>query len=203
MSTRPDERVPRRPGRPRSPVADAAIIDAALRLLGREGFARMSMDGVAAEAGVSKATLYLRYRDKADLATTALARLREGHEPVPTGDLRADLIARLEQVRTYADVPSVMPLVGTCLAEETHTPELLALFRRRSVEPRRRGLRELLEAAAVRGELRPDLDADAAIDLLMGTYQARYLAGGDFPDNWAERVVDMLLGGLRRIEDPR
>ncbi len=203
MRTSPPERAPRRPGRPRSAAVDVAIIDAALRLLARDGFGRMSMDAVAAEAGVSKATLYLRYRDKADLATAALARLRESHEPTPTGDLRADLIARLQRVQTYADAPSVMPLVGTCLAEEAHLPELLELFRRRSVEPRRDGLRAILMGGVASGELRPDLDVEVAIDLLMGTYQARYLAGDDFPDTWAEGVVDTLLFGLRQVEDSR
>lgn len=200
MTTRPDDRTRRRPGRPRSAAADAAIIDAALRLLARDGFARMSMDAVAAEAGVSKATLYLRYRDKADLATAALARLRESHEPTPTGDLRTDLIARLRRVQDYANEASVMALVGTCLAEEAHLPELLALFRRRSVGPRREGLRTLLQAARERGEIRADLDVEAAIDLLLGTYQSRYLAGDGFPDDWAEAVVDTLLTGLRPEE---
>ena len=84
---------PARRGRPRSPEVDAAILDAALRLLAAEGYARMTVDGVAAEAGVSKAAIYLRYRSKADLATAALARLRESGRPEPTGDLRTDLTA--------------------------------------------------------------------------------------------------------------
>ena len=54
----------------------------------------MSVDRVAAEAGVSKAAIYLRYRGKADLATAALAHLREGGQRPPTGDLRADLVDR-------------------------------------------------------------------------------------------------------------
>lgn len=197
MSTRPDDTTRRRPGRPRSAAVDTAIIEVALRLLAAEGFARMSMDAVAAGAGVSKATLYLRYRDKADLATAALAHLRQALEPTPTGDLRADLIVRLERVLTYADDASVMPLVGTCLAEEAHIPELLDLFRRRSVWPRREGLRELFETAEARGELREGVDIDAAIDLMMGSFQARYLAGDGIPEGWAGRVVDALLGGLR------
>ena len=61
----------RRAGRPRSAALDEAILDAALHLLSTEGYARMSMDGVAARAAVSKATIYLRYEGKADLATAA------------------------------------------------------------------------------------------------------------------------------------
>lgn len=186
----------RRAGRPRSPEHDEAILDAALRLLARDGFARMSMDAIAAEAGVSKATLYLRYGSKSDVATAAMARLRAANEPVATGDMRADLVARLQRVLAYAEVPSVMPLVGTCLAEEHQTPELLRLFRERSVAPRRAAVRGILVTAQERGELPGGLDVEPVIDVLMGCYQARYLAGGPFPDRWAERVVDTVLNGL-------
>jgi AcrR family transcriptional regulator len=187
----------RRPGRPRSAALDAAILDAALRLLSTEGYARMSMDGLAAEAGVSKATIYLRYRSKADLATAALAHLRQAGSPRPTGDLRADLVAQLRQLRTNAERVSAMPLVGTCLMEEQHTPELLPLFRERTLQPRRGLLREMLVAARERGEIGPGADLEAAIDLFMGAYQSHYLSGDPFPDEWEERIVDILMRALR------
>ena len=126
----------------------------------------------------------------------AMARLRAANEPVATGDMRTDLVARLQRVLAYAEVPSVMPLVGTCLAEEQKTPELLHLFRERSVAPRRDAVRGILVTARERGELPEDLDIEPVIDLLMGSYQARYLAGGPFPDRWAERVVDTVLNGV-------
>ena len=144
---------PRRAGRPRSPEVDAAILDAALRLLAAEGYARMTVDRVAAEAGVSKAAIYLRYRGKADLATAALAHLRETGEQPLTGDLRADLVEELRRLRRNTERVSAMPLVGTCLMEEQHTPELLPLFRERTSLPRRARLREMLEAARARGEI--------------------------------------------------
>lgn len=187
----------RRVGRPRSPACDEAILDAALSLLGRDGFARMRMDAVAAEAGVSKATLYLRYRNKADVATAALARLRRSTEPAPTGDLRADLIARLAVVTDYAEMPSVVPLVGTCLSEERRTPELLDLLRQRSVMPRRASLRAILKDAQGRGEVAPEATIEAAIDLIMGSFLARHLAGDGFSPEWPAQVVDLVLQGLR------
>jgi AcrR family transcriptional regulator len=186
----------RRAGRPRSEACDNAILDAALRRLAEDGYARMSMDGIAAEAGVSKATLYLRYRGKSDVATAALARLREEAERPPTGDLRADLVARLERGLEYARLPSVMPLLGTCLAEEHRTPELLALLRERGIEPRRAALRRILRDACDRGELRADADVEATIDLVLGAYLARHLSGGEMPAGWAGAVVDALLAGL-------
>ena len=177
-------------------MVDTAILDAALHLLSTEGYARMSMDGVAARAGVSKATIYLRYEGKADLATAALAHLRESGAPAPTGDLRADLVAQLRQLRRNAERVSVMPLVGTCLMEEQHTPELMRLFRERTLGPRRALLRRMLKDAARAGAIAPDGDIEAAVDLMMGAYQSRHLSGEPFPRGLAERVVDALLRGL-------
>jgi AcrR family transcriptional regulator len=186
----------RRAGRPRSPEVDTAILDAALGLLAAEGYARMSVDGVAAEAGVSKAAIYLRYRGKADLATAALAHLRETGERPPTGDLRADLVDELRRLRRNSERVAAMPLVGTCLMEEQHTPELLGLFRERTSLPRRARLREWLEAAREAGAIAAGADVEPAIDLFMGAYQSRYLSGRPFPPRWEEGIVDTLLDGL-------
>jgi AcrR family transcriptional regulator len=177
-------------------VVDAAIIEAAVHLLSTEGYARMSMDGVAARAGVSKATLYLRYSGKADLATAALAHLRETGRPPATGDLRADLVAQLRQARRNAERVTVMSLVGTCLTEELHTPELLRLFRERTLQPRRAIYRRMLDDAAAGGVIDPRADRETAIDLLTGAYQARYLSGDPFPARWEEGVVDAVLTAL-------
>jgi AcrR family transcriptional regulator len=182
----------RRAGRPRSPALDKAIVEAAIHLLSTEGYARMSMDGVAARAGVSKATIYLRYAGKADLATAALAHLRETGRP----DLRADLLAQLRQARRNAERVTVMALVGTCLTEEHHTPELLRLFRERILQPRRAIYRRLLDDAAAEGRIAPRVDRDAVVDLISGAYQARYLAGDPFPEGWEEGVVDAAMAAL-------
>jgi len=77
-------------------------------------------------------------------------------------------------------------------------PELLKRFREHVVEPRRRRFRAVLERARERGELRTEADVDAAIAMLVGAYYAWHLAGASFPREWAERVVDTVLDGLRR-----
>ena len=189
-------RTPRR-GRPRSPECDQAILSAALTLLAREGYSRMSMDGVATEAGVSKPTIYARYRGKADLATAALRDLRESGAPEPTGDLRTDLIAQLTQLRTNSRSTFATSLVGTCLTEERHTPELLQLFRERTITPRLAILRGLLGTARDRGELAPDADVDAAAVLLLGALHAQHMSGEEPEEPWEDRMVDTLLDGLR------
>jgi AcrR family transcriptional regulator len=165
--------------------------------MAERGYARMSVDAVAARAGVSKPTVYLRHASKAELATAALAAYQQRALPRPTGDTRADLVALLRHLRRGVERPFGMAMIGTVLAEEHHTPELLALFRERLVAPRRGALRAVLEAARERGELRPGADLDAAVQALVGAYYAQYLEGRPFPRRWPGSVVDVVLDGLR------
>jgi AcrR family transcriptional regulator len=168
--------------------------------MAERGYARMSVDAVAARAGVSKPTLYLRHPCKADLATAALAAYQQRALPAPTGDTRADLVALLRHLRRGAERPFGMAMIGTVLAEEDHTPQLLALFRERVVAPRRGAIRAVLDAARERDELRAGAgaDLDAAVQALVGAYYAQYLSGAPFPRRWPGSVVDVVLDGLRR-----
>jgi len=177
---------------------DRAILRAALAVMARRGYAGMSIEEVAEEAGVARPTVYLRYAGKEELATAALTAYRDHGRPEETGDTRADLAARLRHFRRGVERPFGMAMIGSMLAEERATPGLLALWRDRIVRPRRRELREVLEHARERGELRPGADTDAAVNMLVGSYYARYLAGGPMPEGWPEAEVDALLGGLLR-----
>jgi AcrR family transcriptional regulator len=183
-------------GRPRSRAIDERILSATLAILGRDGYARMSIDAVAAEAGVTRPTVYLRHATKAELATAALAAFRGRAKPRDTGDTRADLVARLNHFRAGVERPNGMATLGTVLAEENHTPELLALWRERLVAPRRHELRAILRRARDRGELRPDADLDAAVAMLVGSYFAFYVERGRVPRSWPEAEVDLVLGAL-------
>ena len=186
----------RLPGRPRSARVDDAILAAARAELAEHGYARMSVDGVAARAGVSKPTVYLRHRTKADLATAAIASMRVQPRPAPSDDVRADLVAHLRLLRAGLERPHGMAMLGTMLAEEHDTPELLELFRERLVAPRRRELRAVLEAARARGELRDGANLDAAVNALVGGLLARYLAGEALGGRFVTTLVDTILNGL-------
>jgi AcrR family transcriptional regulator len=192
------EQMKRKKGRPRSPEVDGRILRAAMRVMARGGYAGMSIEEVAAEAGVSRPTIYLRYPGKAELATAALASYRDMGRPEETGETREDLIARLRHFRRGVERPFGMAMIGSVLAEEHATPELLSLFRERVVEPRRVEVREVLEHALGRGELRKHADLDAAVNMLVGSYYAQYLAGDPFPGDWPDAVVHAVLDGLKK-----
>jgi AcrR family transcriptional regulator len=185
-------------GRPRDPETEERILEVTLRQLAAEGYTRMSMDNVAAEAGVSKPTIYRRWPGKADLATAALRTMQLAEPAVDTGSTEGDLRAALENFQRSLLRPNGMSLIGTVLAEEAHTPELLALFRERLVGPRRGQLQEILERAKARRELRRSVDPETVASLLVGAFYARYLAASEVPAGFAREIVDLVWTGIAR-----
>jgi AcrR family transcriptional regulator len=192
----------RTPGRPREPHTDERILEAALRLMAQQGFVRMSMDAVAAEAGVTRPTIYRRWPSKIELAMAALVAYCDNSRPPVVGDTRADLIAEMEHFRRAILRPNGMSLLGTVLAEEHETPELLAAFREYLVTPRRQALTTILERARERGELTPEADIGLAVNMLVGALYAQYLAATPFAEDWSQRVVDAALMSLAHCPPP-
>lgn len=185
-------------GRPRDPALEDRILRAALAQMAEHGYADMSVDAVAAAAGVTKPTLYLRYRSKADLATAALAAFRAAEPPAATGRTRADLVTYLANFRRSLLRPNGLAMIGSVLLEERRTPDLIARFRERVVAPRRAGLRAILERGVAKRDLRRSADLDAAVNLLIGSFYARYLTGEGVPEDWPKRVVATVWPVLRR-----
>lgn len=175
------------------------MLDATVRLLATEGVAGTSMDRVAAEAGVSKVTVYTRWATKNALIGAALAHLRLGRVPEPTGAVRDDLVALLEAMREQYVEVGAMSIIGTCLADEPGSGELLGIIREATLLPRRTLFAAVLRAGTARGELRADLDVEAATSLVVGTLYADHLAGRDTTSpGWPGTVVDLALSGLAR-----
>ena len=112
------------------------------------------MDRVAAAAGVSKVTVYSRWPSKGELIGAALAHLRLGRVPEPAGEVRTDLIALLEAMREQYVEVGAMSILGTCLADEPGSGELLAIVRDATLLPRRALFAAVLRAGVERGELR-------------------------------------------------
>jgi AcrR family transcriptional regulator len=177
---------------------EARILDVTLALLADQGYSRMSLDEVAARSGVSKPTLYRRWPNKADLATAALRTLQLREPAVDTGSTVGDLTRILQNFRRSLLRPNGMALIGAILSEENHSPELLALFRQRIVAPRRRMLSAVLERARQRGELREKADIDAAVNLLVGAFYARYLQQSEIPYGYPAQLVSIVWEGVRR-----
>ncbi len=176
----------RSPGRPRDEKATEAILSAALRQLYEVGFGRLSMESVAAEADVSRATVYRRFKGKGDLVTAAVA----GNVPRPE---RGSDQPRRALVRALGEFDerfseSCLEVVGGLLGLREE-PDAMALHRQRVVGPRTDYVRSLLEEGVRRGGLAADTDVDLLLELLMGAVFARRVMGVPATPGWAERAV--------------
>lgn len=177
-------------------------MDVALRMLREEGYNRMSVDSVALEARVSKPTIYRRWPSKEDLATAAVRTLQLAEPAVETGKSKSDLIQTLENFSRSLLRPNGMSLIGTVIAEEAHTPDLIRLFRERIVGPRRQMLRVILERAKERGEIRADTALDCVVNMLVGAFYARYLAESKVPGTFPRDLVETVWRGLEATGEP-
>ena len=175
-------------GRPLDESVDAAILDATWRLLLSEGYARMSIAGVADAARVGRPAIYRRYRNKSELVAAVIADKSSRVQPVDTGSARSDLIAHLELARRRFDAG----LAGTMLVEGRTHPELLEHFREGMLGPRRDEIAAALKRGKDRGEVRKDLDTDLAVAALMGSFIFHNLAVGRPAKGWSEAVLDTL-----------
>lgn len=181
------------PGRPRDSDITHAILATTLDHLADVGFSAMTLAQIARDAGVTKPAIYRRWSNKADLATAALLTLQGAERPASTGTLRSDLVALLKNFQGSLLRPQGMAMIGMLLSEEARIPELITHFRDRITSARRSMFRDAFQRAS-RDEVPPDLDIEVAINMMIGSYYAKYIADGDIPDYWAEQVVTMILG---------
>jgi AcrR family transcriptional regulator len=166
-------------GRPRSAEADAAIEQATVDLLVSEGYAGLTMSGVAHRAGVSTATLYRRWRSKLELVVDVLAGRAEQY-PVPdTGTLEGDCRSILQNLVDKARTTQSTPLMAGLVGEIGRNPELATALRANLITPRREALYEVFRRAKARCELASGIDIGVASDLLFGPLYHRLLFTGE------------------------
>jgi len=192
VTTRPSSN----PGRPRSTAADRAILQAAIKLLKADGFAGMSVEAVAAEAGVGKATIYRRYRNKGEMVIAALETFVQRPNVPDTGSTRDDLESVLSHFHTQVITKLGIPMLGTLMVQEEHHPEFINSFRRKVIGPRREVLRMILRGGIERGEVRDDIDVEMCVDFLTGALMIRRLTTGRVARGLATRAVDALWAGI-------
>ncbi len=175
-------------GRPRDPALDQAILAAAARQFGDLGYARMSLESVAAAAGTTVPSLRRRYPDKAELAAAVIGALRVEEPPAGATTPRAHALAILENLHSNLRATPALAILGSLLTEEQRHPELLDLFKTRIVEPRRALLRQALAA----GDIPESTDLDALTSMLIGSFYGRYLTIAGIPDDWPDRVLSTI-----------
>lgn len=168
----------RRPGRPRDPDADRAIVAATLAVLAERGFAGLTIAQVASLAGVSRPTIYRRWAGREDLVVDALAATVPVQDPVDTGDLVDDIETVVRQAVDGLGGSSVGPLVIGVLAASAQNPVLAEALAERYLAPRLDVVTELIERGQHSGALRADLSPELVRDLFLGPLVYRWLVTG-------------------------
>lgn len=184
-------------GRPRDPAIDAAILSATRELLLEVGYANLAMEAVAARAGVSKPTLYLRYPTRAVLVFEAIFGKTKVRPTPNTGSIRADLYEAYDWAVEEFSAPEARAAIPGLLADVAASPELGQLIRTVVIGPEYQRVRVRMEEAQRGGELRSDVDLDLVIDAFIGTALARVTLLDHTVDHaYGKRLVDLLLDGI-------
>ncbi|GLX93965.1 TetR/AcrR family transcriptional regulator [Herbidospora sp. NBRC 101105] len=187
----------------RNEAARRAILTAALDLAGEVGYARLSIEGIAARAGAGKQTIYRWWPSKGAVLFDALLMLSEGQGDQPadlpdTGDLEADLKTVLRATVDELNDPRYSEPMRALAVEILLDPALAADFAERLDEPVRELKRRRLRRAQAAGQLAADADLDVAVDLIWGPLRTRWLyREGPLTTAFADTVVETALNGLR------
>lgn len=199
MSEQTPARRPR--GRPRSGPIDQALQDAALAEFVANGFHAMSMESIANRAGVSKVTLYRRWRSKYEVAADVLRMLSDTKVPDDHGSLEADLIALFGTALGSPQARSEATVFMRTMGEITGDPALLDLYRQHLLRPRIGQIRVLLDRARDRNEIDRSVSTEVAAAMIAGplmTYYLTLLAEPEviWPDDLAEEFTRRVLVGI-------
>lgn len=195
---------PRPGGRPRDPELDLRILGATLQLLADEGYDGLTIEAVAARAGVGKASVYRRFSGKEELVIEAVASLTEQPEPRSGAGVRDELVTLLEVIRRKSDSSLAGKIFPRLLGASAENPELMRRYREQVLDPRRRRFLDVLQRGVDEGLVRPDVELEHAADLLIGPMAYRNLIRNDPPPGpeLAAQIVDDVLLALAPKDRP-
>ncbi|MCP2338662.1 TetR/AcrR family transcriptional regulator [Actinomadura rupiterrae] len=175
-----------------------AILDATLELAARRGYGSLTIEAVAAAAGVGKPTIYRWWPSKGALALDALDdAVGDALDFPDTGDVAADLAAQIGRMVALfgGDLGTVFRGV---IAEGQSSPEIAAAVRDTVLEPRTRACQVRLAKAVAEGQLRDDVPTRAMVEMLYAPFFYRALLGTDVMTvRQVPEIIGRVLDGLR------
>ncbi len=196
MSSEPTTR---RPGAARSQAARSAILKAASELIARDGYDHLTIEGIAARAGVGKPTVYRWWPSKSALIAECLideTLLPAVITPRNTGDVLADVTEWLDTVIRFASVDSNALLIRSLVAAGVENPEVTEqLSHRLGATPE--SLEGRLAAAVADGELRADTAIGHLTDAIVGFIILRAISRRGFEATDSGTLAAALLSPSR------
>ena len=192
---------PSRGGRPRDPSRDGVIRAAILRLLAEVGYGALTMDAVASEAGVGKATIYRRWRTKQDLVVDTISDLnRMEAAPPDTGSLEGDLRQMLRSLVAVITGPTGAATLSL-LSTVPHQPALAEAFRNGPLAVWRQSFEQIWTRAEQRGEVQPGVAGSVVAETTSALLVQRWLLTGRPVDEaYADEVLDTVVLPLIRMQ---
>lgn len=186
----------KQPGRPRSIQSHQAILQATLELLAEVGFDAMSIEAIAARAGVGKTTIYRRYVSKEELVADAIENVREEIVIPHTGNLPDDINALIQNAAKITLSPLGRQTVAMIIGSASSNPQFAQIYWTKYLQPRRKTFAVVIDRAKARNEIPADLDSDLVFD----TMSAVMLYALIFPptaESWTDYVYRALSPLLR------
>lgn len=185
----------------RSEQARQAVLEAVDDLLVERGFAGVTMEGIAARAGVAKQTIYRWWPSKVDILLEAFTDdMAEHLAPPDLGDLGRDLSAHLHTLADFLTQTDPGAVFRALAGQAQHDPAVAARFREDCLSQQRTRDRLPFERALARGDLPETLDIDLAVDQLLGPLYYRVLVTGD---PVPKEFTDNLVAAFLRSQPPR
>jgi AcrR family transcriptional regulator len=180
------------------PGRDEEILEATRQLLIEQGVHGLTVEGVAARAGMAKTTIYRRYRSKHQLALAVLFDMVERVVAVEdVGDTRNELIAFVDGAVRVLESTLMGRVMQGLVSDFASDPELGKAFREQVVSVRLAEVKRLVDRGIERGDLAPEVDHELIHELLFGpVYYRLLLSGGQLDAGLAERIVDAVLPGM-------
>ncbi|WP_067812717.1 TetR/AcrR family transcriptional regulator [Actinomadura kijaniata] len=187
---------PRRPER-RSEESARAIVQAALDLCREVGYRKLSIEGIAARAGVGKNTIYRWWPSKSAVLLDGLVSAVTDVAFPHTEDVAADLKTQMVTVAGSIASPDIGPHYAALIGEAQQDPELARALWDRLISHLVAAAIQRIQLAQRQGQIRPDLAPDLVVELLYGPIYYRYLIRQRLPDKeHINAIVDTALTGL-------
>jgi AcrR family transcriptional regulator len=183
-------------GRPRDPRVDGAILQATRDLLVSLGYRRLAVEAVARRAGVSRTTLRLRWRSKAELVFDAVLPDPEILRVPDTGSLEGDIRGCVDNTFTLFRSAPMRAAFQGLLDDLRNNPDVRTALAERIYWPSIDGFSELIDRAVARGEIRRPVDAEVLFDIIAGSSLYRLTVSGGDPGRLADQLVAILAAGM-------
>lgn len=190
-------------GRPRDTRADEKILAATFRQLIDVGYGALSIESVAADAGVAKTTIYRRHPTKRELVLAAMTAATPFQPPPPELPSRAALDIFIRTAIHLLIDSGAFRILGSLLVEERREPGLMAAFRANLLEPRRQMIEAMLRRGIERGEIRADIDPLVVTEMIAGAVMGHHvILGRETSDAWVSALVDHVWRAIAAERPP-